>query len=533
MGKFTVTLRRRPRLVVESFEDRRLLSSGPSLFSVSSEWLTSALLNRSLDSGSLSLLPSPTKTDAVAELEARTSQWEAQIIEQNSGSSGESTGNGDNLNLGDPTDSAWEKDVHTQDEVSNEGPSNAEGGSDLPGGENSPGSETGGNEVAIEPGSDSGGGSPIDGGPEGTPDNLENASTGENGGNDSGDSLPDHGGSVREALRERLEANGADVPASYPVVVQVLKNYIRDHAGAQDGSSTSGDQNVLSSDGDTPAAVRDGSNSSATYEAHPVAEVSHAPANAPATQARTETAGANRPGLVRSEESAAGAAHTGRVGEQAATPLSVRPDAVVAQARDADRVSQAQLMQRGQSDTAGTGRGPEVADGRHPVQAVATAAEIAVSVALQRAGLTPRQPAPSTAGAEGAADASAAETPAAGAAESAERLPVRLGIMDLAAFIPHFSGLMQGSMPFDQEAMQAAMQQFLEQMENLGGDAASWLAQMNLSPWVVAIAVGLTGCEVARRRQQQAQRGLVLTDDDGTPVTWFPGLAGLWTMRDA
>jgi hypothetical protein len=108
-----------------------------------------------------------------------------------------------------------------------------------------------------------------------------------------------------------------------------------------------------------------------------------------------------------------------------------------------------------------------------------------------------------------------------------------LGIVDVAVFVPHMSGLLDGIVPFDVEAVQAAMQQFLEQVENLGGNAASWLAQMNVSPWVVAVAIGLTTCDVIRRRQQRAQRGRVITDDDGTPLTWCPGLAGAWTMQDA
>ena len=119
---------------------------------------------------------------------------------------------------------------------------------------------------------------------------------------------------------------------------------------------------------------------------------------------------------------------------------------------------------------------------------------------------------------------------------AAEVLPATVpsfGVWDVAVFAPHMSGILESVVPFDREAVQAAVQQLLTQLEDLGGDAASWLARLNLSPWVVAVAVGLTACDVVRRRQQKALSGLVLTDEQGTPITWFPGLAGVWSMQDA
>lgn len=502
MTQHAVTLRRHPRLIVESFEDRRLLSSGPGLFSFSPEWLNSTLLNRSLDTRSLSVLTAPAKSNPVAE-----------------------------------------KDVHTQHEVSNEDSNRSEVNAELPtleGGEDADGSGISGNEENGEPDSDSGGAAQIDDGPRGEPENLENegrtekntddANSEESRRTDSTDILGDGNRPIRETLRTRLEARASEHAASYPVVIQALKNTLHERVDGQNNSGNLGNQNVPTSDGETPSTVRDHSTSTPAYEARSSQEVSTTPANPPSAETRTEMLGPNRHVFAQHEGTLARADHVSNVDGQASGSLGHRPELPVVPARDVDRSSQVQGLQRGPTETTGTSRGQETSDGRQGIHAVAVAAESAVSVALQRAGLMPRQ---TTHVAYRLAEDAAEETPATSIVENAESAPLRLSIMDLAAFIPHFSGLMQGAVPFDQDAMQAAMQQFLEQMESLGGDAASWLAQMNLSPWVVAVAIGLTGCEVARRRQQQAQRGLVLTDDDGTPLTWFPGLAGLWTMRDA
>jgi hypothetical protein len=54
---------------------------------------------------------------------------------------------------------------------------------------------------------------------------------------------------------------------------------------------------------------------------------------------------------------------------------------------------------------------------------------------------------------------------------------------------------------------------------------------MNLSPWLMAIAVaGLAG-EVARRWQQRDPRRL-LAAGDGATLAWFPDLSGPWSSKE-
>jgi hypothetical protein len=110
---------------------------------------------------------------------------------------------------------------------------------------------------------------------------------------------------------------------------------------------------------------------------------------------------------------------------------------------------------------------------------------------------------------------------------------VRPAVEALAVLTPQVADLLDGFVPFDLRALETAMQKFLDQVEDLGGDAAGWIARMNLSPWIVAAAVGLAACDVARRKREQSRRGLALAGGEAATLTWSPGLAGVWSVEEA
>jgi hypothetical protein len=89
------------------------------------------------------------------------------------------------------------------------------------------------------------------------------------------------------------------------------------------------------------------------------------------------------------------------------------------------------------------------------------------------------------------------------------------------------AGLLGSPMPFDVDALAREAQQFFEQIDQLSQDLASLLAQMNLPPWSVAVAVVAAAAAVARRRLQRNQRGLVLDGCTGSAFACYPGLGGL------
>jgi hypothetical protein len=86
--------------------------------------------------------------------------------------------------------------------------------------------------------------------------------------------------------------------------------------------------------------------------------------------------------------------------------------------------------------------------------------------------------------------------------------------------------LLADFVPFDPAILELAMRQFLDQIENLGGELPGFLAGLGLSPWLLAAVVATTASEIARRRLRQTQAGRCpATGGEGATATWFPDLA--------
>jgi hypothetical protein len=89
---------------------------------------------------------------------------------------------------------------------------------------------------------------------------------------------------------------------------------------------------------------------------------------------------------------------------------------------------------------------------------------------------------------------------------------------------PLTSAVSSNFLPFDLASLERALKQFLDQIRDLGGELFSLLERMNLSPWLVALAVAGVTYEVARRRMRQPQGGLILAGAHAGTLPWFAGL---------
>jgi hypothetical protein len=96
---------------------------------------------------------------------------------------------------------------------------------------------------------------------------------------------------------------------------------------------------------------------------------------------------------------------------------------------------------------------------------------------------------------------------------------------------PRHEGLTD-SLSFDLALLEGDIQAFLQQIEQLGGELSSLLARMNLSPWLMAIAVAAVAGEIARLRLQGPHRRPQLAACEGETLAWFPGLTGPWSPKE-
>jgi len=87
-------------------------------------------------------------------------------------------------------------------------------------------------------------------------------------------------------------------------------------------------------------------------------------------------------------------------------------------------------------------------------------------------------------------------------------------------------------LPFNLASLEEDIQAFLEQIEQLGGELSSLLARMNLSPWLMSIAVAAVAGEIVRRRLQEPNRRPQLAACEGASLAWFPGLTGPWSPKE-
>jgi hypothetical protein len=79
--------------------------------------------------------------------------------------------------------------------------------------------------------------------------------------------------------------------------------------------------------------------------------------------------------------------------------------------------------------------------------------------------------------------------------------------------LPRVFGLLGALPPPDLAALDAAFQQFLDRLDQLGGDLASQLNGSGLFPWIVAGGMAVAACEIGRRQfQRKAQPNGLTTE---------------------
>ncbi len=469
MGKSSVSLRQRPRLHVESFEDRRLLSAGSLVLQLAPQWLRSEPLLRSFDARSLALLD-PSPRAVIEELTEKPV---------------------DSLDL-DDGDLVRFASVLKELRERGEGLADNEDGQ-----EQNPSTEKEDRDPALT---------------NGAVDEV-----------------------MEQALRERARETkprgetprpnpANDPPAAEPAGKHRSNSPLADHVDTGEGSAPANGPTrpPLIVPPPTPSGggdVRDHDRPAPLLQ-----DSVPAPREEAAFPRTTDEGGPYwgiRPGSGEGDA---------RPASQGPQLTGQHPDVPAAADNVPTRLRIGHALPLVGAGGPSAARGQDTADSQQSDPAPVPAQELIVAATTPSS--ETRFGSSHATVSQAPAELMVAVVPTTDVAEGAPAPVQQANTLSVGAYVPAVAGLLEAVAPFDRDAVQAAMRQFLEQVENLGGDASSWLAQMNLSPWVVGMALGLTAYDVARRRRQ-TQRGLALTDDDGTPITWFPGLAGVWNVQDA
>jgi hypothetical protein len=92
---------------------------------------------------------------------------------------------------------------------------------------------------------------------------------------------------------------------------------------------------------------------------------------------------------------------------------------------------------------------------------------------------------------------------------------------------PESTGLLVGGSA-DLNAMERALQQFLNQVAALPGEVSGWLNRVGPVPWVlVGVAIAGLGHELGRRRKKRRAGVSGVSGDDAETLTWVSGMARL------
>jgi hypothetical protein len=122
-------------------------------------------------------------------------------------------------------------------------------------------------------------------------------------------------------------------------------------------------------------------------------------------------------------------------------------------------------------------------------------------------------------------DEDAAEVPAL-TLESSNHAEYEEIPFDLNQVLPKASGPLANFLPFDPEVLDLAVQQVVQQIDELGEDLTSLLHGMGLSPWLMAAATAAAAYEIARRQLQWSQlRQAYSSDGQGSGTVWLPDVA--------
>lgn len=71
--------------------------------------------------------------------------------------------------------------------------------------------------------------------------------------------------------------------------------------------------------------------------------------------------------------------------------------------------------------------------------------------------------------------------------------------------LPAGAGLVSPVLPFDQAALDAALQGFLQKLDHVGHTMSESVGGLGPAPWLVVLAAAMTAYEIARRRRQRPQ----------------------------
>jgi len=97
---------------------------------------------------------------------------------------------------------------------------------------------------------------------------------------------------------------------------------------------------------------------------------------------------------------------------------------------------------------------------------------------------------------------------------------------------PQASDLIANFAPFTSAALEQDVQQFLTQLDRMGGGVNNLLAGLGLPSWYVAVvAAGAVACEVARRQLRHPARLALVARGDAASWTGFPGFGSPSTQE--
>jgi hypothetical protein len=101
--------------------------------------------------------------------------------------------------------------------------------------------------------------------------------------------------------------------------------------------------------------------------------------------------------------------------------------------------------------------------------------------------------------------------------------------------LPHAAGLVAGVLPFDRASLEQAVDQFFDQLEDLGVGQFVEQAPSRVLPLSLTVIGAVTAVEVARRRFRSKTNGGISTRRQDAlsseELRGFPELPGSWSTR--
>jgi hypothetical protein len=118
------------------------------------------------------------------------------------------------------------------------------------------------------------------------------------------------------------------------------------------------------------------------------------------------------------------------------------------------------------------------------------------------------------------------------ATESSPSLWTAVATHDPGALLAQACDSLVENLPIDLTAVDEALSELLNELEELGQDLATSLAQVGVSPWIAVAAMGAAAGELHRRRRSQSRVDPPGSERDAV-IKLFPELLGLVPRGDA